>query len=126
VDTICIFCGCGCGITYGARGGRIVSAEGTRHNPVNRGSLCVKGRFGFEYINSPERLASPMIKKNGAFEKATWDEALDLVAEKFKSYRGEGFATVASAKATNEENYILSKFTRAVMGTNNIDHCARI
>lgn len=125
IRTICTYCGVGCNIYLGIRGNEIKSVRGDEESPVNQGKLCVKGRYGFNFINHPERLISPLIKKNGTFEKATWDEALDYVAENFSKYRGS-FAAVASAKCTNEENYLIQKFTRAVMGTNNIDHCARL
>jgi len=126
VKTICAYCGVGCGLYLGMRGDRVVSARGDTENPVNKGSLCVKGRFGYDFINHPDRLTSPLIKKKGEFVKASWDEALDLVARKFSQYSGDEFATFSSAKCTNEENYIIQKFTRAVIGTNHIDHCARL
>ena len=126
VTTTCTYCGCGCGIHLGISDGRIVSARGQRENPSNEGRLCVKGRFGFQFVNSPDRLKTPLIRRNGQLEEATWDEALDLVAEKFSAARGDAFAAIASAKLTNEENYLLQKFSRAVMGTNNVDHCARL
>lgn len=126
VKTICAYCGVGCGISLGVRGGTIVNAKGDVDNPVNKGRLCVKGRFGYDYVNHAERLTSPLIKKNGKFVEATWEEALDLVANKLAGYKGDQFAFIASAKCTNEENYLAQKFTRAVMGTNNIDHCARL
>jgi formate dehydrogenase major subunit len=126
VKTICAYCGVGCGIYLGVRGGVIVNVRGDLDNPVNKGNLCVKGRFGHDYINQPERLTSPLIKRDGEFVEASWEEALDLVASKLASYKGDQFATISSAKCTNEENYVIQKFTRAVMGTNNIDHCARL
>ncbi len=126
VSTICPYCGCGCGIYLGLRGDAIVSVRGDYDNPANAGNLCVKGRFGYDFVNHPERLRSPLIKRDGTFVEATWDEALDFVAAKFGKYKGDAFAAFSSAKCTNEENYIVQKFTRAVMGTNNIDHCARL
>ncbi|MGQ9616244.1 MAG: formate dehydrogenase subunit alpha [Spirochaetota bacterium] len=126
VKTICPYCGVGCGIYLNIRGNRVVGAEGDRSNPVNRGRLCVKGRYGHEFINHPERLKTPLIKKNGEFVSITWDEALSLIVEKLSKYHGDEFAGISSAKCTNEENYLFQKFTRAVMGTNNIDHCARL
>ncbi|MEK7777591.1 MAG: formate dehydrogenase subunit alpha, partial [Chloroflexota bacterium] len=126
VKTTCSYCGVGCGIYLGVRGGLIVGIRGDPDNPVNRGNLCVKGRFGYSYINHPERLASPLIKRDGKFIEATWEEALDLVASKLANYKGDQFAGLASAKCTNEENYLIQKFTRTVMGTNNVDHCARL
>jgi len=126
VKTICPYCGVGCGIILGVRGDKIVSSEGDRDNPVNRGRLCVKGRFGHEFVNHPDRLVTPLIKKSGQFIEASWEEALNLIAEKFSHYSGEQFAALSSAKCTNEDNYVLQKFTRAVMHTNTIDHCARL
>ncbi len=126
VKTICPYCGVGCGIHLGVRGRRIVKVRGDEDNPVNRGRLCVKGRFGYDFVNDPERLTSPLIKREGKFVEATWEEALDLIAEKLANYKGDQFAAIASAKCTNEENYIIQKFARAVMGTNNVDHCARL
>jgi len=126
VKTICTYCGCGCGLYLGMRGEKVVSVRGDRDNPVNKGSLCVKGRFGFEFINHPERLTLPLIKRNGEFVEVDWDEALDFVSEKLGRYKGDAFAGFSSARATNEDNYVFQKFTRAVMGTNNVDHCARL
>lgn len=126
VSTTCVYCGVGCGIYLGVRGNRVVSARGDRDRPTNWGRLCVKGRYGYEFINHPDRLTTPLIKKEGELVEASWDEALDLVAEKFAQAKGSKFATLCSAKATNEDNYLIQKFTRAVMGTNSIDHCARL
>ena len=96
----------------------------------NNGSLCVKGRFGMDFINHPDRLKTPLIRKQGELVEASWDEALDLVAKKLgetKDKSGpDSVAFFSSARCTNEENYLLSKFSRAVIGTNNVDHCARL
>jgi formate dehydrogenase alpha subunit len=126
VKTTCTYCGCGCSLYLGARGGRIVSARGDEDGPANAGNLCVKGRFGYEFVNSSERLTTPLIKRDGEFVEASWDEAFDLIAEKFAAAKGDRSAAIASAKCTNEDNYVFQKFTRTVMSTNNIDHCARI
>jgi len=127
VKTICPYCGVGCGIYLGLYYDQIANVRGDRENPASKGRLCVKGRFGIvDFVNSFDRLDSPMIKKNGELVRASWDEALDFVASKLTEYKGDSFAAVASAKCTNEENYLLQKFTRAVMKTNNIDHCARL
>ena len=126
VKTICPYCGCGCGIYLGIRGNTIVNVRGDIENPVNKGNLCVKGRFGHDFINHPDRLTSPLVKKKGEFVETTWEEALDLVAAKFSQHKGDKFAAISSARCTNEENYLVQKFARAVMGTNNIDHCARL
>ncbi|MHB9132450.1 MAG: formate dehydrogenase subunit alpha [Armatimonadota bacterium] len=126
VRTTCTFCGTGCGMLLGVRGGKIVSTEGERENPVNHGRLCVKGRYGNDFVNSPNRLTTPLIKRDGKFEEATWDEALDLVVSKFKQYAPGEFAIQGSSRCTNEDNYVVQKFSRAVMGTNNVDNCARL
>lgn len=126
VKTICCYCGVGCGLYLGVRGGLIVSVRPDAESPVNKGNLCVKGRFGYEFINHPERLKTPLVKRNGKFVEVTWDEALELIASRLSSYKGEQFAFVASARCTTEENYLAQKFTRAVMQTNNVDHCARL
>lgn len=126
VKTVCPYCGVGCGIYLGVRGQTIVSARGDRANPINRGNLCVKGRFGYDFVGSPKRLKNPLIKKDGRFVETTWDEALSLVAREFATRKGDRFALISSARCTNEENYVLQKFGRAVMGTNNVDHCARL
>ncbi len=126
VKTICTYCGVGCNIFLGVRANKIVSSRGDRSSIVNKGRLCVKGRFAYEFINHPDRLTHPLIKKNGKFEKASWDEALDLIASKFSERKKGKFAAFSSARVTNEENYVIQKFTRVVMETNNIDHCARL
>jgi formate dehydrogenase major subunit len=126
VRTICVYCGVGCGIHLGVTGDRVVSVRGDRERLTNNGNLCVKGRYGFNFVNHPDRLTTPLIKKEGEFVESTWDDALELVARKFSGSKGDKFAALASAKCTNEENYLIQKFTRVVMGTNNIDHCARL
>jgi len=125
-ETVCPFCGCGCGIVVGVRGNEIVSSRAVPNSPANSGSLCVKGRFGLGFVNSPERLTKPLIRKEGKLVETSWEEALSTIAQKFEHYRGDQFATIASAKCTVEDNYVMQKFTRAVMKTNNIDHCARL
>jgi formate dehydrogenase (NADP+) alpha subunit len=126
IKTTCPYCGCGCNFYLGVRGNAVVNSRGDRECAANQGSLCVKGRFGYEYVNSPDRLTKPLIKRDGKFAEASWDEALDLVADKLSKSKGEKFAIFSSAKFTNEDNYVVQKFARAVMETNNIDHCARL
>jgi formate dehydrogenase alpha subunit len=127
VSTVCPYCGTGCRIMLGARGDTVVSARGDHDAPVSRGRLCVKGRFGsFEFVSSPERLKTPLIRTADGFREASWDEALGVIAREFKKHRGDAFAGLASAKVTNEDNYVFQKFVRAAMGTNNVDHCARL
>jgi len=126
IQTTCLYCGVGCQIEIGVNNGSIVRIRGKHGDTVNNGQLCVKGRFGLLFANSPERLKNPLIKKNGEFVDASWEEAIGVIAEKFSQYRGENVALLSSAKCTNEENYLMQKFARIVMKTNNIDHCARL
>ena len=126
VSTVCPYCGVGCGILVTADAeGRITGVDDDPGNRSSGGLLCVKGRFGTTFVNHPDRLTTPLIRRAGGLEPASWDEALDLVAERFAEHRG-AFGAFSSAKATNEDNYLLQKFARAVMGTNNIDHCTRL
>lgn len=130
VQTTCTHCGGGCQIEFWARDNQLIRAYGVeKDNTDNRGQLCVKGRFGFDFVNSPNRLTTPLIRKNGKLEPAGWDEALDYVAENFQrikeQYGGDAIGGIASAKMTNEENYLFQKFLRASVGTNNIDYCVR-
>ena len=128
--TVCAYCGVGCGMILQTRDNRIIGVEGDHDNPVNWGRLCVKGSFGYDYVHHPERLTSPLVRKDGEFQEATWDEALDLIVEKLASVvendGPDAVAFLSSAKCTNEENYLLQKLGRGVIGTNNIDHCARL
>ena len=108
----------------------MVRVTGVEDVGPNHGSLCVKGRFGFDFIHNKDRLKTPLIKENDRFREASWDEALDLVAERFTKIRDESgpdsLHVLTSARVTNEENYLAQKFARAVIGTNNVDHCARL
>ena len=127
VLTTCPYCGVGCQLELHIKGDRIIEVLPKYENTVNQGQACVKGRFGIiEFVHHPERLTTPLIKRNGKFEEATWDEAFDLITDKFSRYKGDDVAVLSSAKCTNEENYVIQKFARAVLGTNNIDHCARL
>ena len=143
VKTICPYCGVGCSLYLGVRDNKIVSIRGDPEGPANRGSLCVKGRWGYDFISHPERLTTPLIRIPGTargaghngqvheiFREATWDEALELATKRLleiKENSGpDSLAALSSAKCTNEDNYVMQKFARAVIGTNNIDHCARL
>ncbi len=129
IRTTCSYCGVGCQLELHVKNNQVVKVNGADVAP-NHGSLCVKGRFGFNFINSPERLTKPLIKENGKFKEASWEEALDLVAKKLSEIKanhgGDSIGVLTSARMTNEDNYIAHKFTRAVLKTNNIDHCARL
>ncbi len=127
VTTICPYCGVGCQLKLEVKDEKIIASKPDPDGVANHGQACVKGRFGIaEFVHHPERLTSPLIRKNGELKEASWDEALELVAEKLKRYSPQEVAVIASAKCTNEENYVMQKFARAVPGTNNIDHCARL
>ncbi len=127
VKTICPYCAVGCGIHLGLDNGAIVSVRGDEESPVNRGSLCARGRFGIaEFVHHPDRLTSPLVKKGRKFSQVSWEEAIDLIARSLAQYKGERFAVIASVKSTNEDNYSLQKFARAVMGSNNIDNASRL
>lgn len=125
VRTTCPYCGVGCGMYIGVEEGRIAWVDDDPENLSSQGMLCVKGRFGTRYVQHPDRITTPLIKRNGQFEPASWDDALDLVARRFLEYR-EHFGSFASAKATNEDAFVQQKFVRLVMGSNNIDHCTRL
>jgi len=142
VRTTCPYCGVGCGIYLGVRGDKIVRVKGAKESPVNRGELCVKGRFGLDFVNHPDRLTRPLIRREDApkgagpaeateaFRPADWDEALDRVAgalaETLERHGPGAVGVLSSAKCTNEDNYMVQKFARAALGTNNVDHCARL
>lgn len=145
VASVCPFCGVGCLITYKVRGDRIVAVDG-RDGPSNHGRLCVKGRFGFDYVHHPHRLTRPLVRKPGVpkdtnvlrdparwsevFREASWDEALALAAGKLKALRDthgpKALAGFGSAKGTNEEAYLFQKLVRTGFGSNNVDHCTRL
>ena len=127
VATTCPYCGVGCGIKLPVSGDdEILAVEDDPDNLSSMGMLCVKGRFGASFVHHPDRLTTPLIRENGEFREATWDEALDLIADRLVNYRDDNFGTLCSAKATNEDGYIQQKFARLLMQTNNIDHCTRL
>ncbi len=127
VTTICPYCGVGCQLKLEVKDEKIIASKPDPDGVANHGQACVKGRFGIvEFVHHPERLTTPLIRKNGQLKEASWDEALELVAEGLKRYSPQEVAVITSAKCTNEENYVMQKFARAVLGTNNIDHCARL
>jgi formate dehydrogenase (coenzyme F420) alpha subunit len=130
VSTICPYCGCGCGLNLVVKDGKIAGVEPWKRHPVNEGKLCPKGNFTHEFIQRDDRLTTPLIKKNGKFEPASWDEALTLIASKFKEIKAtfgpDAMACFSSARVTNEENYVMQKFARVALESANIDHCARL
>jgi len=131
VATICPYCGVGCRLDLRVKEDRIISIHPNRESPVNRGQACVKGRFGLEEIvHHPDRLTTPLIRRNGRLEEASWEEALDLVAKRFteikNKYGPNSLGAFSSSRCTNEENYLVQKLARAAFGTNNVDNCARV
>lgn len=130
VITICPYCGVGCTMVLNIRDNRVIKVTGKPGAGVNKGRLCVKGRFGFDFLDRQERLTKPLIRRNGKLTPATWDETLDYVAGRLSEIKDrhgpDSIGGLLSAKCTNEENYVMQKFMRAVIGTNNIDHCARL
>ena len=128
--TVCTYCGVGCNLEIATDNGEILSITAPYDAEVNQGHTCLKGRFAFKFYNHPERLDSPMIKRNGAFEKVGWEEVYDYITEKFTHYKetygADSLAGISSSRCTNEENYLMQKFFRAVIQTNNIDGCARV
>jgi predicted molibdopterin-dependent oxidoreductase YjgC len=132
VPTTCIDCGCGCGVYLQVLDGKVVGSLPVKEHPISEGKLCIKGWNAHDFVYHPERLTAPLIRdqKGGALREATWDEALRLVADRLNQIKAESgpdaIGFLASAKCTNEENYLLQKLARGVIGTNNVDHCARL
>ena len=130
IQTTCPFCGCGCSICLEAKDGRVVRVMPGKESSVNKGTLCVRGSYGCDFIHSPDRLTKPLVKRDNTFEEVSWKEALELVATGFKRVKDErgsdSLAVLGSSKCTNEENYLLQRFARSVLGTNNIDNGGRL
>jgi len=128
--SVCPYCGVGCGVELEVENGKIIKVNPQKDHPVNKGRLCIKGATLLDVVNHPDRLKYPMIKRNGKFERISWDEALDLIAKEFTrirdTYGKNSIGTFASTKCTNEENYVIQKFARVVIGNNNIDNCTRL
>jgi formate dehydrogenase major subunit len=129
VRTTCPYCGVGCQMWLHVKGDRITKVTGVRNAAPNKGRLCVKGRFGYDFIYSEERLKAPLIREKEEFREASWEEALDLIAAKFKEIIAEhgpdAIAGVSSSRSINEDSFQMQKLFRSVIGTNNIDNCAR-
>lgn len=129
VKTTCPFCGVGCNFDLNVKNGKVIGVTSNPTSVVNGRHLCLKGRFGTDYLYNPKRITTPLIKRGEEFVEATWDEALSLVAEKFMGlkaeYGNDSIGVLSSARCTNEENYLMQKFVRGAIGNNNIDHCAR-
>jgi formate dehydrogenase alpha subunit len=130
VPTTCPYCGCGCQMLLEVLDGKLIGTHPIKTAGMNEGKLCIKGWKVHEFVHSEERLTVPLIKSNGAFREASWDEALTLVAEKLSTIRDQhgpdALGFLSSARCTNEENYLVQKIARMAIGTNNVDHCARL
>jgi predicted molibdopterin-dependent oxidoreductase YjgC len=132
VTTTCPYCGVGCQIDLRVRGDVVYRVDGRFDSPVNRGHLCVKGRFGYDFVHAPDRLTQPLMRagRDAELSPASWSAALGHVARRMSELRSQygpsSLAFLTSAKCTNEENYLVQKLARGVVGTNNVDHCARL
>jgi formate dehydrogenase major subunit len=128
--TTCPYCGTGCEMSVGSRNGQLVSIKPLNEAPVSRGHLCVKGRYAFDFVSAKDRVTEPMIRKDGDWRQVTWDEAISFAADRLKQISAEfgpdSIGVLGSARGTNEENYLAQKFARVVLGTNNVDCCARV
>jgi formate dehydrogenase major subunit len=130
VTTTCGYCGVGCTLDVHVRDGGVAAVTPNRASPTNRGHACVKGRFAHGFVRSPDRLTTPLVRRNGGLEPTTWNEALAFVAERLREIQErhgpDAIAAISSARATNEENYLVQKLMRTVIGTNNVDNCSRL
>ena len=130
IKTVCPFCGCGCSIILNIKGQSIIEVTTDQNHSPNFGNVCVKGRFGSEFVRHPDRLRTPLVRKGEYFWEVSWEKAISIIARKFSEikvkYGSDSLAGLSSAKCTNEENFLMQKFMRAVVGTNNVDHCARL
>jgi predicted molibdopterin-dependent oxidoreductase YjgC len=130
VQTTCAYCGCGCGLLLEVMDEGLVGTLPVKTHPISEGTLCIKGWSVHEFVESDKRLLTPLVRVDKDFKQSDWDDALGLVASRLSEIRdkfGPGsIVGLASAKCTNEENYLFQKWMRAVVGTNNVDHCARL
>lgn len=130
VATICPFCGCGCGLSLEVKDNRIVRSRPDKDNRVNRGTLCARGSYGYDFVHSPERLVQPLVKIDGILKESSWEEAFGLAAAELKrigqSHGCDALAVLGSPKCTNEENYLLQRLARCALGTNNVDNGSRL
>lgn len=130
VTTTCPYCGVGCALNLHIKDDLIYRVTSPFDSPSNRGNLCVKGRFGYDFVHAKDRLTKPLMRNNGKLVPASWDEAMGHVAKRLleirDQYGPDSIGFLVSAKCTNEENYLLQKVARGLIGTNNVDHCARL
>jgi len=130
VPTTCPYCGVGCSLELHIKDDYIYKVTSPFDSVVNHGNLCIKGRYGYEFIHSADRIKTPLIRRGDTFYEATWDEAIDLIADKFtgliKKYGNKSVGAFSSSRCTNEENFLIAKFARTVFRNNNVDNCARV
>ena len=126
ISTICPYCSCGCGINLIVKDGRIIGEEPWKEHPINEGANCPKGKNAYQFLYSEDRLKTPLIRKNGKLQETSWDEALKFISSKLKEATPEKFGFIASCRNSNEDAYVMQKFARVVMGTNNIEYCGRL
>ncbi len=130
VNTTCSYCGVGCSLDVNIKDDRVINIVPSTTGSANRGHTCVKGRFAHQFAHSADRLRTPLVKENGAFREASWDETFELIARRFTEIRDQygpsGFSMISSSRCTNEENFLMQKFARVVMGTNSVDNCSRV
>jgi formate dehydrogenase alpha subunit len=126
LSTICPYCSCGCGINLIVKDGKIIGQEPWKEHPINEGANCPKGKNAYQFLYSEDRLKMPLVRKNGTLKETSWEEALNLVASKLKEATPENFGFIASCRNSNEDAYVMQKFTRVVMGTNNVEYCGRL
>lgn len=129
VNTICSFCGTGCGLTVSVEDDKIAKVKGHKENPSSHGETCIKGALGWGYVYSDKRIKDPMVRKDGELVPVSWDEALDYIADRFNAIKAEhgpdALGCFSSSRSTNELNFLAAKLMRSVIGTNNIDSCNR-
>ena len=130
VTTVCPYCGVGCTLNLHIKDDFVYKSTSPFNSPANHGNLCVKGRFGYDFIHSRERLTQPLVRRDGELVPETWKDAMEFVAGRLleirDKYGPDSIGFLVSAKCTNEENYLLQKVARGLIGTNNVDHCARL
>ena len=126
LPTICPYCSCGCGLYLIVKDGKIIGQEPWKEHPINEGANCPKGKNAYAFLYSEDRLKMPLVRKNGAFQETSWEEALNLISSKLKEATPENFGFIASCRNSNEDAYVMQKFTRVAMGTNNIEYCGRL
>ncbi|KJR43278.1 Molybdopterin oxidoreductase Fe4S4 region [Candidatus Magnetoovum chiemensis] len=130
VKTTCSYCGTGCNFYLNVKDGKVIKVSSDYDAPVNHGNLCIKGRFGYDFIHHQDRIKTPLIKEGDKYREASWDEALELISKRFKEliakYGNDAVGAFSSSRCSNEENFLVAKMARAVFGTNNVDNCARV